>query len=150
MRVVMDVSVIIKWLFYDPEREEHARRATDLMADVAGGRVQAVQRVQCLAEAAAVLARVTPGQAEEGLGLLSALSLPVRDGPEILQRACRLSIELDHHLFDTLRHAVALDTDSLLITADAQYLNKAARLGHIVHLADWVAAELTSPAAHSD
>ena len=111
------------------------------MADVVGGRVRVVQPVHWLAEVAAVLARVTPGQAEEDIGLLYALSLPVRDRPEILQRARRLSIDLDHHLFDTLYHAVALDTDSVLVTADAQYLNKAARLGHIVHLADWVAAD---------
>jgi predicted nucleic acid-binding protein len=65
----------------------------------------------------------------------------VSDGPEILQRACRLSIELNHHLFDTLYHAVALHTDSVLVTADAQYLNKAAKLGNIVSLADWVSAE---------
>lgn len=141
MRVVLDASVIIKWLFSDSAREDHTQRATDLLADVAGGRLRAVQPAHWLVEVAAVLARETPGQAEEDIGLLSALSLPVRDGPEVLQRACRLSIELDHHLFDTLYHAVALDTDSLLVTADAQYLNKAARLGHIVHLADWVTAE---------
>jgi predicted nucleic acid-binding protein len=52
-----------------------------------------------------------------------------------------LSIELNHHLFDTLYHAVALHTDSVLVTADAQYLNKAAKLGNIVSLADWVSAE---------
>ena len=141
MRVVLDASVIIKWLFFDPDREEHTLRATDLMADVTGGRVPVVQPVLWLTEVAAVLARVTPGQAEEDIGLLSALSLPVSDGPEILQRACRLSIELNHHLFDTLYHAVALDTDSVLVTADAQYLNKAAKLGNIVSLADWVSAE---------
>jgi predicted nucleic acid-binding protein len=44
----------------------------------------------------------------------------VSDGPELLQRACRLSNELSHHLFDTPYHAVALDTDSVLVTANAQ------------------------------
>ena len=42
MRVVLDASVIIKWLFFDPDREEHTLRATDLMADVTGGRVLCV------------------------------------------------------------------------------------------------------------
>lgn len=69
MRVVLDASVIIKWLFFDPDREEHTLRATDLMADVTGGRVPVVQPVHWLTEVAAVLARVTPGQAEEDIGL---------------------------------------------------------------------------------
>jgi predicted nucleic acid-binding protein len=138
VRIVVDASVVIKWLFADPQREEHTQEATGLMAAVVEGGIAVLQPVHWLAEVAAVLARATPGQAEEDAGLLFALSLPVRDGPEILRRASRLAIELDHHLFDTLYHAVALETDSVLVTADAQYLNKARRLGQILHLADWV------------
>lgn len=141
MRVVVDASVVVKWLFADPQREEFTQRATALMGGVVQGRVLAVQPVHWLTEVASVLARATPGQAEKDVGLLCALSLPVSDGPEILQRACRLAIELEHHLFDTLYHAVALETDSVLVTADAQYLNKAGKLGQILHLADWVPAE---------
>jgi predicted nucleic acid-binding protein len=141
VRVVVDASVVVKWLFADPQREEFTQRATALMGGVVQGRVLAVQPVHWLTEVASVLARATPGQAEKDVGLLCALSLPVSDGPEILQRACRLAIELEHHLFDTLYHAVALETDSVLVTADAQYLNKAGKLGQILHLADWVPAE---------
>jgi hypothetical protein len=47
-------------------------------------------------------------------------------------------VELNHHLFDTLYHAVALKVpDTLFITADTQYFRKAAKLGHIIELKDF-------------
>jgi predicted nucleic acid-binding protein len=51
--------------------------------------------------------------------------------------ACSLSIRLNHHLFDTLYHAVALHLGALLITADEQYFRKAKDIGNIKLLADY-------------
>ena len=140
MRLVVDASVVIKWLFADPEREEYTQRATTLMAAIVQQEIPAVQPVHWLAEVGAVLARVTPDKAAQDILLLSAFGLAVQNGPQILQRACRLSIDLDHHLFDTLYHAVALETESVLVTADEHYLHKARNLGRIIHLAEWSAA----------
>ncbi|MEN8166587.1 MAG: type II toxin-antitoxin system VapC family toxin [Pseudomonadota bacterium] len=137
MRLVVDASVVIKWLFADPEREEHTERATTLMSAIVRQQVPVVQPVHWLAEVGAVLARMTPDKAEEDIALLSVLDLAVQDGAEILQRACQLAIDLNHHLFDTLYHAVALETESVLITADEHYLAKARDLGRIMHLAEW-------------
>jgi predicted nucleic acid-binding protein len=141
VRLVVDASVVIKWLFADPQREDHTRLATKFMSAVVRRSMAAVQPVHWLAEVAAVLARATPDQAEQDVGLLSALALPVRDGPEVLQRACRMARELDHHLFDTLYHAVALETGSTLVTADEHYLNKARHLGQVLNLAEWPGAD---------
>ena len=141
MRLVIDASVIIKWLFADPAREEHTERATTLMAAVVQQQVSAVQPVHWLAEVGAVLAREAPEKAEEDIALLSVLGLTIQDGPAILRRACRLAIGLNHHLFDTLYHAVALETESVLVTADAHYLAKARDLGQIMHLVEWASAE---------
>jgi predicted nucleic acid-binding protein len=99
--------------------------------------VPVVQPVHWLAEVGAVLARTTPDKAEQDIVLLSALRLPVHNGPQVLERACRLAIDLNHHLFDTLYHAVALDTESVLVTADEHYLFKASDTGRIMHLAEW-------------
>ena len=141
MRLVVDASVVVKWLFANPEREEHTELATTLMSSVVRQEVPAVQPVHWLAEVGAVLARVTPDRAEQDIVLLSALGLAVQDGPEILQRACRLAIDLNHHLFDTLYHAVALETESVLVTADEHYLFKARDIGRIMRLAEWSPAE---------
>jgi len=69
------------------------------------------------------------------------LDLPYDDGPSVIGRACRLAIDLRQHLFDTLYHAVALETPgATLITADDKYFAAAASLGQIVKLADWEGA----------
>ncbi len=141
MRLVVDASVVVKWLFANPEREEHTELATTLMPSVVRQEVPAVQPVHWLAEVGAVLARSAPDKAEQDIVLLSALGLAVQDGPEILRRACRLAIDLNHHLFDTLYHAVALETESVLVTADEHYLSKARDIGRSNRLAEWSPAE---------
>ncbi len=141
MRLVVDASVVVKWLFANPEREEHTELATTLMSAIVQEKVDAVQPVHWLVEVGAVLARATPDKAEQDIVLLSALGLAVQNGPEILKRACRLAIDLNHHLFDTLYHAVALETESVLVTADEHYLFKARDIGRIMRLAEWSPAE---------
>jgi len=68
---------------------------------------------------------------------LLEVEMTVADEPTIYQQAIRLSIDLNHHLFDTLYHAVALETKAaLLITADNVYYEKAKHLGRIKLLSD--------------
>lgn len=136
MRLVLDASVLVKWLFNDSEHEPLTSDATALVEAVID-QGMAVQPVHWLAELAAVLARKTPEQAERNLALLDGLELEMAGGIDVMQRACRLSIDLNHHLFDTLYHAVALEMDAVLVTADRRYLNKAQSLGRIVGLAQW-------------
>ena len=53
------------------------------------------------------------------------------------QRAIELACQHNHHLFDTLYHAAALEESATLITADRRYYDKARREGQIILLADW-------------
>ena len=111
------------------------------MRAVLVGKVEIVQPVHWLLEVGAVLARLSPATAADDLELLYALELPVRDEPGVLRGACQLSIELGQHLFDTLYHAVALETeDAVLVTADQRYLRAARRRGRVCALADWTMA----------
>jgi predicted nucleic acid-binding protein len=64
---------------------------------------------------------------------------PVHWLAEVAAVAVRLAIETNHHLFDTLYHAVALEhEDAILVTADDRYYKKAERHGTIAALRDWV------------
>lgn len=138
MTLVVDASVVIKWLLNDPEREAQTGRATQLMQRIAEGREPVIQPMHWLLEVGAVLARINPDGAEEDLAMLQALELGIDDDPLILRRACRLAIELQQHLFDTLYHAIALQTPgATLVTADDRYLRAGGKLGRIVSLADW-------------
>lgn len=141
MTVVVYASVILKWLFDDPERESQTQEATSLMQAVVDGHVEVLQPIHWAIEVAAVLARKTPNTAEDNVRLLTALDLATVVDEDILLRACRLSVKLDHHLFDTLYHAVALERSAVLITADEHYRRKAERMGHIRALADWAGSD---------
>ena len=138
MTVVVDASVIVKWLLEDPEREDDTARATLVMQQVLEEGAPIVQPMHWLAEVGAVLARLSPETAEDDVLMLRAMELPVDDGPEVLRRACRLAIDLGRHLFDTLYHAVALEQpDAVLVTADDRYAGAARRYGRVLKLSDW-------------
>jgi predicted nucleic acid-binding protein len=138
--LVVDASVIVKWLLNDPDNEAETDRATDLMQRILDGHQAALQPVHWLLEVGAVLARVSPATAEKDTALLQALEVPTDDSPHLLVRACRLAIELNQHLFDTLYHAVALENaDCTLITANDRYLDAGTRIGRVIRLTDWKA-----------
>jgi len=138
MTIVLDASVILKWLLEDPTKEPDTEKALALMEAVVHGKLEILQPVHWLIEVAAVAARLTPRTAVQDVGMLSAMQFPTSDDPAVLLRATALAIETDHHLFDTLYHAVALEhDDAVLVTADDRYRRKAERYGMIVALADW-------------
>lgn len=138
MIVVLDASVILKWLFQDPSREPDTAKALVIIESVVSGRLEIIQPVHWLVEVAAVAARLTPHTAVSDVERLAALEFPTNGGPDIMRRATDLAIATDHHLFDTLYHAVAIETeDALLVTADERYLQKAERYGMITALRYW-------------
>jgi predicted nucleic acid-binding protein len=138
--VVIDASVILKWLLEDPAREPDTEKALALIRSVLGGRLDVLQPVHWLAEVAAVAARLAPQSAIQDVEMLAALEFPTTDDPHVIRRATSLAIETNHHLFDALYHAVALEhEDATLITADDRYYKKAKGHGAISTLHDWVA-----------
>lgn len=137
MTVVIDASVVIKWLLQDPS-EAGTHKATYLMETVIKGEQPVLQPTHWLAEVGAVLARESPITAADDVAMLSALELSATDELQVLRRGVELAIELKQHLFDTLYHAVALENpESILITADERYHLAARAKGRIIGLMDW-------------
>jgi predicted nucleic acid-binding protein len=136
--IVLDASVILKWLVEDPLREPDTDKASALIESVVEGQQEILQPVHWLAEVAAVAARLTPSTAVRDVELMAALEFPTTDDPNVIARATSLAIETRQHLFDTLYHAVALEhADAMLVTADDRYHAKARRYGKIVALHAW-------------
>ena len=81
-----------------------------------------------VAEIIGVLARVEPGIIDDALLVLDDMKPTLIDGVSTVRRAADISIQLNHHLFDTLYHAVAMETSAILVTADDAYFNKAKTL----------------------
>jgi len=147
VKAVIDASVVVKWVFPASEAEEDTDLALALLEVIKEGGVGLIQPPHWLAEVAAVVTRLHPEVVEPALDLLEAMEFPVIHDLSSFKRASRIARDLNHHLFDTLYHAVALEHDCTLVTADETYFRKARSLGSIVRLAHWEKAAGSSPAA---
>jgi predicted nucleic acid-binding protein len=135
---VVDASVAVKWALPVQDGETHQEQALALLKDIQQGNAQVLQPPHWLAEVGAVLTRLAPKQSISMIQRFLAMELPITTEWDVYEQACRLAVDINHHLFDTLYHAVALfSPDALFITADTQYFRKAAKLGHIIELKDF-------------
>lgn len=136
MTVVLDASVALKWFLADAAGEDHVAQALGLLGEVASGEVKLLQPPHFVAEVAAVLARLKPRQALDDVLDLLDIEFETADDPGIYARALELAIRHQHHVFDTLYHAVALETPGAeFITADGRYFEKARSEGRMRLLA---------------
>lgn len=85
------------------------------------------------------MARKEPERIEAAQELLFSIPHRPCNSAALYARAARLSVQLKHHLFDTLYHAAALEHGATLITADEAYFAKAFRLGNIKLLVNYAA-----------
>ncbi len=135
--IVVDASVAVKW-FQPATDEADSEKAIALLPDLKNGDLGLCQPAHWLAEVSAVLARLSPATALEDIDDLYEIRFRRMESKAIYLAACALSCELDHHLFDTLYHAVALTlSGALLVTADERYYAKARHYGNISLLADF-------------
>jgi len=137
VRLVVDASVALKWFLRELPHEPDLDRAEAVAAALNRADTQLFAPVHWTAEVIGVLARVRPALVDSALLALDDAHPKVIHGMPILKRAAELTIALNHHLFDTLYHAVALEEGATLVTADEAYLGKAKGLGNIVRLADF-------------
>jgi len=138
IRYVVDTSVAIKWFFQAADDEDDLDPALALLRANRDGEVLFFQPPHFIAEVAAVLARKKPpDETRADMDDLLALDWWRMESTAIYMTACDLAARLDHHLFDTLYHAVALHVgEATLITADRRYFNKAQTIGRIARLGE--------------
>ena len=144
---VVDASVAVKWFLRSAAEEADADIALAILEQSALGRLPMVQPPHFVAEVAAVLARLKPAEAKDDLlDLLQIVGGPPEGAEistEIYATALDLALRHQHHLFDTLYHAVALHTPgAVLVTADKRYYDKAKGEDRIVLLADFPYLEI--------
>ena len=136
--VVVDASVAIKWFVSESPDEGDTDEAIDLLRAYRDDRVEFYQPPIWRAEVLAVLARIVPDQVEQHTWKLLAFDHGEVSGSALYLKAVQLSIQLNHHLFDTIYHASALiHPSATLITADERYLLKAETLGRVISLKSW-------------
>lgn len=139
MILVLDASVVIKWFFRNHPEELHAQQALQILRAVSDGEVVLRQPPHFLAEVSAVLARESAERAQLDIADLQNVAWRICESAAIYATAIDLAAHMQHHLFDTLYHAVALnEADAFLVTADERYYNKAKVKGRIILLENFV------------
>lgn len=137
MKLVIDASVAIKWFVNNPNIEENTAEALEIFQLIKIGEITVVQPLHWQLELIAVLSRIQGHVIDECITLLDALMFEVNDSLAVYKQAAQLSIKYQHHLFDTLYHAVAITQDIKLITADKKYYHKLENRNNILLLSEW-------------
>lgn len=137
MRLVVDASVALKWFLRGRPDELLVDEAEAVLSVIGRSRTELFAPGHWIAEIIAVLARTKPGAVDDALIFLDDMRPVIVHGIPVVKRAAQLSIRLNHHLFDTLYHAVALEEGATLVTADEAYFNKANDLGGLQRLGDF-------------
>jgi len=136
--LVIDASVIIKWIIPNPKTEPFTPQALAILENIQEGQTTVLQPPHWLSEVAAVLARIAPNISEQAVELLYAMEFPILEGLETYSLACQMAIQSQQHVFDTLYHATALcQPNTTLVTADERYYRQASTFGGIVRLKDF-------------
>ena len=131
MNLVVDASVALKWIMTERPDEQNVAEALAVAEIIERGGVQLFSPPHWIAEVLSVLVRLDPAAVESAVLTLTEMNPVVRDGELTLRRAADIAVAQRCHLFDTIYHAVALETGATLVTADERYFEKAKGLGSI-------------------
>jgi predicted nucleic acid-binding protein len=137
VKLVVDASVALKWFLGGQPTGLDVAQAEAVEAAIEQGATDLFAPIHWIAEVISVLARAKPDSVDDALLVLYDAQPIVIAGAAVLKRAAGLSTALNHHLFDTLYHAVALEEQATLVTADEAYFSKAKDLGAIQLLRDF-------------
>jgi len=135
-RLVIDASVSIKW-FVRSENEGNVPKAVEILKGIGDNRISIIQPPHWMAEVTAVLSRLQPDLANDAIDLLDVMEFPTTGDSNLYKLASHLAAGLNHHLFDTLYHALAIQEKATLVTADHRYYRKSKQHGSICMLVDF-------------
>jgi predicted nucleic acid-binding protein len=146
VKLVVDASVSVKWFLADQTNEADVDKALMILNRLITGEDDLFQPPHWAAEVLAVVTRRKPDLARDAVEALFELTSDLDGdfdfaGREAYVKAAALSTKLNHHLFDTLYHARAIQENALLVTADEKYFQIARAEGSICLLRNFDATE---------
>ena len=125
---VLDASVAAKWML--PAKNELLRaEAYRLLDDFAAGTVKLVVPDIFWAECGNIVwkavrqQRFSRANAESAISLMLSREIPTRPSAKLLDEALAIAFDNDQTVYDSLYVALALESKSLLITADERLAN---------------------------
>jgi predicted nucleic acid-binding protein len=134
---IPDASVILKWVFNTPQ-EADADAALLLLNSWTNGECELVLPSLWIYEVGNIIGRNVPDKAAEFMKML--IEYRMEEAPVtvlIAQRALSIMADCSVTFYDAVYHAVALERQGTLVTADKAYLKKAGKLGCAILLAEF-------------
>ena len=127
MKLTVDASIVAKWFLTEPQSDE----ARQLLAPRLRRHAPDVLPVEY---ANTIWKKVHRREIPDAQPYLEGLaSLPdavtLHDSGDLLDKALRIAVEMDHPVYDCLYLACADATSSVLVTADQRFAKKAAGTG---------------------
>ncbi len=135
--MVPDASVLLKWALKSRE-EEDRDKALSLRESWLSGKCRIVVPSLWAYEVGNVLGLKEPRLARDLLGVLIGYKFDEARPADLYGRILELMSRLKVTFYDAAYHAAALEHQGTLVTADSGYAKKAASLGHLLLLRDWV------------
>ena len=96
MKIVIDASVVIKWLLNDDPGEQDVDKAEAILALLTKGAAQAFQPLHWRAEVLSVVARKAPEKIGHACTLLFSVPVQTVEGIGTHRKAAELAVELKH------------------------------------------------------
>ena len=134
--LVPDASVLLKWALRsddEPDRNQALAVKTAWLDE----RCDLVVPTLWLYEVGNILGLKQPQDAEQLLAAMVDLGMTEVHPAVYHSRIIRLM--RDHHVtfYDAAYHALAIERNATMLTADVKYVRKAGRAGHVERLEDW-------------
>lgn len=135
--VVPDASVVLKWVLPSAD-EPDADKALLLRAAILDETVHALVPALWLYEVGNTVARRFPTHAQAWLAALIRFGLEESPSSHAwVAKTLDLTRLHDVSFYDAAYHALALLHKGLFVTADMQYISRAAASGSVLSLSDW-------------
>lgn len=137
-RIVADASVLLKWFLPDVD-EPHADMADRMRIAHVDGWLDLCVPALAPFEIGNTLARLKPPElARADLDDLALLDLHVEP---MTSARIALAVDLVSRFgvtyYDASYHALAIDMNTRLVSADGRYLQRVASVDHAQHLSEW-------------
>jgi len=133
---VPDASVLLKWTL-ESQDEADSRKALELMQSWLAGKCRIVVPSFWIYEVGNILGLKQPALARQLLGILVGYKLEEEAISDLYGSILKLMSQVDVSFYDAAYHAIAMKHEGTFVTADKDYFQKAASLGHVTHLDEW-------------
>jgi predicted nucleic acid-binding protein len=134
--LVPDASVLLKWALQSDD-EPHRDHALALKTAWLDGRCDLVVPTLWVCEVGNILGLKQPGVADALLAAMVDLGMAEVNPATYYSSIFRLMRDHRVTFYDAAYHALAIERRATMLTADATYVRKAGRAGHVQRLDMW-------------